>query len=272
MAESTVLATAATTPEVASSAALLATLGVRACAPDSLPFLGDDVTAGAETELQAAAIGDAASVDLPQTIRASRYLKNVVRRAGAGDTPTRAVAALERWLDDNPDQVWESAWVRFPESRLSAYARAMFDTDLRADKRDPASPPRSDAARFRPEPAGGAEVRVPVSYLLKLALAEAIAAHGPATGVGAAARPLLDHYLSDNTSPETTSFHLVTAASNRTAGTALAQETARRFLLSELLARYANHRFGLEANGFLRTGRSEVTAARVSLFVDRSRT
>jgi hypothetical protein len=76
----------------------LALLGVRPGAPETFPFALEDTTAGSETELQAAALGDTRSADLPRTIRESRYFANVLRRAEAGDTSRRAVSRLENYL------------------------------------------------------------------------------------------------------------------------------------------------------------------------------
>ncbi|MGZ8394686.1 MAG: hypothetical protein ACXWWJ_07945, partial [Nitrospira sp.] len=42
----------------------------------ALPFSQDDITAGSESELQAAVCGRSEDVDLARTIHASNYLKN----------------------------------------------------------------------------------------------------------------------------------------------------------------------------------------------------
>ena len=60
---------------------------------------------------------------------------------------------------------------------------------------------------------------------------------------------LLAHFLSDNTSPETCSFNVVSLAGEKGGGRALAREAARRFLLTQLLLAYANRRYELEATG-----------------------
>ena len=57
------------------------------------------------------------------------------------------------------------------------------------------------------------------------------------------------HFLNDNTSPETTSFHVVGAAPQRSLGEQVAREAARRFLFTSLLISWANQRFGLQENG-----------------------
>jgi len=225
-------------------------LGVRSGAPETLPFALADATAGSETELQAAVLGDARSADLPRTIRDSRYFANVLRRAEAGDTPRRAVSRLEEYLDNNPTNLWENSWVRFPLRALNAYAKAVLDQDLRADKGDPSSGYRSDAERFLPLENGVEFVRVPVSYLVKLALADVLFAGGrPTRAVRAAAVRLMPHFLNDNTSPETHSFHIVSLDPHCGYGRQLAKETAKRYLFTHLLTLYANRKFQLRENG-----------------------
>lgn len=217
----------------------------------SLPFAGEDTTAGSETELQAAVRGDRHQVDLPQTIEASRYMTNLLKRARAGDSPDRLAGELERFLADNPGQTWENSAVRVPYRTLSAPVRQVLHDDLLADKRNPGLGRRNDAGRYLIEsPGGETEVRVPVSYLIKLALAEVIDG-GPGTpaSIAATGRALMGHYLNDNTSPETHSFHVVPMRVEAGLGKALARETAKRHLLTALLVRYANRRFELLDHG-----------------------
>jgi hypothetical protein len=52
-----------------------------------------------------------------------------------------------------------------------------------------------------------------------------------------------------NTSPETFSFYLSTASTERGLGASSAREKSRRFLLCQLLAIYANRRLGLQESG-----------------------
>ncbi len=115
---------------------------------ESLPFSSDDVTAGSETELQAAVCGRREHVDLPLVIESSNYFANVVKRAAAGDTPDRAVTDLERYLEGNIDGVWENSWVRFPKRKLSDFARQIFDSDMLLDKKNPESHLRADANKY----------------------------------------------------------------------------------------------------------------------------
>jgi hypothetical protein len=216
----------------------------------SLPFSANDITAGSESELQAVVIGDKNSVDLPLTIEQSNYFANLARRIAAGDTSKRAIIELESFLNDNDEGVWENSWVRFPEHLLSRFAHKTFQADLQADRRNHLGGFRSDLGRFIICENGENVVRIPVSYLLKISLAEAIGSQPdlhPAiftTGIR-----LMSHFLNDNTSPETFSFHVVVSHRNKCLGRDVAREKSKRFLLSQLLTMYANRRLGLETSG-----------------------
>ena len=119
-----------------------------------------------------------------------------------------------------------------------------------ADKNCPESPRRRDADKFTLTKNGETCIRVPVSYLLKLALADAVA-DNPETPpvVRSAGERLMDHFLNDNTSPETYSFHPVLPSRNTPPGDGIARETAKRYLLSQVLILYANRKFGLLSSG-----------------------
>ncbi|MDY0163945.1 hypothetical protein [Desulfobotulus sp.] len=215
-----------------------------------LPFTVGDTTCGVENELQALVEGNSEDVDLPCAIRESTYYRNLLKRSLAGDLPVQQAEALTTFLHHNPEGLWENAWVRFPEKNLSAYALHIFKMDLRADKKNPASPLRQDAERFFFIKNQERWIRVPISYLLRLALADLI-------GLSPKAHPLLrvsaekmmDHFLSDNTSPELFSFHPVLLGSGKGAADSLVGETLKRFLLSQLLLEHANEAFGLAENG-----------------------
>lgn len=215
-----------------------------------LPFVGGDATAGAEAELQASVQGGRSTVDLPLAVASSDFLANTLRRAAVGDTGTRRVHALDRFLDSNAEAVWDNSWVRFPRCLLGATAAEVFAGDLRADKSDTSPRLRGDADKFLVVERGIDYARVPISYLLKLALADAVSAlperPEPLRRTG---RRLLGNFLSDNTSPETCSFNVVSLALETGGGRALARESARRFLLTQLLLAYANRRYELEATG-----------------------
>lgn len=214
----------------------------------SLPFLAGDATAGSETELQVVVIGTRETVDLPLTIERSSYFANAVRRTAAGESPAEALCELERFLLDNPSEVWENSWVRFPLRLLSPAAREVLEVDLAADREDPGGPRRGDHERFFLVDGNEGLIRVPISYLLKLALAEVAADEAPAAAE-VQARRLLACFSNDNISPETLSFRLVDLAPASGGGRAVAAETARRFLVTQLLVLYANERFQLRRRG-----------------------
>ena len=228
---------------------MLRALGADPDRPDTIPFGCGDATAGSETELQAAVTGSRHSVDLPRTIAESSYFANTVRRMPSGDLPPGAVNRLEHWLDQGHGAVWDHSWVRVPISRIGAYALPVLEDDLRADKADPGSGWRSDKDRFFCD--GGRTLRIPISYLLKLALADAIGSEDPPAprSVRATGARLFAHFLSDNTSPESVWFHVAPVAWPSGNGQALAREAAKRFLLSQLLVAYANSTLGLEETG-----------------------
>ena len=215
-----------------------------------VPFSGSDATAGAENELQAVVLGDKKDVDLPITIEESNYYKNILKRVKAGETPRRAVSELEKYLHDQREKVWENSWVRFPRSLISPFANQTLEHDLLKDKAQPSGPRRQDVQNFLFSRNGEELLRIPVSYLLKLALADAVGSDENCHPlVRSTVMRLLSHFLSDNTSPETFSFHPVVLRPGSQMGKALARETAIRYLLTHLLTLYANHRFHLVSSG-----------------------
>ncbi|MGP8281293.1 MAG: hypothetical protein ACLQT6_01105 [Desulfomonilaceae bacterium] len=218
--------------------------------PQSIPFGINDVTAGSETELQAAVLGTKDHVDLPIRIRESNYFANIVRRAASGDTSTRAITDLEEYLNNNPENIWENSWVRFPMACLNESARKVFDYDLLSDKRKSNGSLRTDTHKFVYLDQGKEFVRVPISYVMKLALADVIGSQdGLPEMVCLTGARLMEHLLNDNTSPETFSFNVVPIRLETGLGRALAKETSKRYLLTQLLIMYANKKFLLETNG-----------------------
>jgi len=216
-----------------------------------LPFGAEDITAGSETELQATVIGRRDRVDLPLAIEESRYFANLQRRTRSGETSQRLLQELTEFLTAADQQVWENSWVRFPRRHLSRYAAEVFERDLCADKQQPQKGAREDASRFQFDGGKGETwLRVPVSYLIKLALADLLGNQWqPETELNRIGESLLDHYLNDNSSPETISFHVAQLSPTTGMGMGLARETAKRFLFTQLLIRYANLRFGLLETG-----------------------
>ncbi|NVN93523.1 MAG: hypothetical protein HXX11_23400, partial [Desulfuromonadales bacterium] len=244
-----------TTPQPESIRRSLERAGVCFASTESmtatLPFSLGDVSAGSESELQAVVSGTRHQVDLPLFIEQSNYFSNMLRHAAAGEMPRKAISDLENFLDDNSSGVWENSWVRFPRSRLSPYAGEVLERDLLADKGNPAAGRRNDADRFGFQDASGQEMlRLPISYLIKLALADLIGSQPllppliKQTGMR-----LMDHYLNDNTSPETFSFNVVSLTPRGGMGKAIARETGIRFLMTQLLVMYANQAFGLQEHG-----------------------
>lgn len=231
----------------------LALLGVSRGSPNhggSLPFRDGDVTAGSESELQAVIVGGADSSDLPLTIRESSFFTNAALSAARGDMPRKVLSGLVGYLESNKENVWENSWARFPRGVLSEYAHRVLERDLLADKADPASAPRGDSDSFFFTKNGEEWLRLPISYLLKLALADVIGSSPDApAAIQRSATRLLGHFLNDNTSPETYSFHVSAMDIESGMGRAVARETAIRYLLSQLLTIYANKKFMLAENG-----------------------
>jgi len=213
------------------------------------PFAIGDTSTGMEYELQVAVAGDHNTVDLPLSIRQSTFFRNTVKRAARGDLRQRSIDALRDFLYHNETKVWENSWVRLRPDRLCDYARRQLDHDLLADKSDAASPKRSDLHRFFVEYRDETWLRLPVSYLLKLALADAIGSAAVTfPAIFRTGRDLLAHFLSDNTSPEILSCTIPVAADGQV-GRMAARETARSFLLAQILVQYANTSLGLRESG-----------------------
>ncbi|MGB5217614.1 MAG: hypothetical protein WBN66_04895, partial [Smithella sp.] len=146
--------------------------------------------------------------------------------------------------------VWENSWVRFPVNKMAKHTKMIFLYDLAADKENPLSGNRTDINRFLYQHNGEEHIRVPVSYLLKLAMAEALEplnlsdATMARTGLN-----VMEKFLNDNTSPETSSFYVVSSESENNIGKSLCTEMAVRYLLCQILLMYANKKFSLHENG-----------------------
>ncbi|MGP0564482.1 MULTISPECIES: hypothetical protein [unclassified Nitrospina] len=217
---------------------------------ESLPFSTNDTTAGSESELQAEVKGNASQVDLAVRIRESSFFSSVLKRCRAGEIPKKQVADLEKFLDGDNLRVWENSWVRFPLTALAPGTQRLLEDDLRADKKNPASPPRADTDRFLFQKEGEPWVRVPISYLLKLALADYLNRSPSLPAICREEGPrFLDHFLNDNTSPETHSFYISSLDAESGMGRALSRETGQRYLLTQGLIQYANLKFQLKDHG-----------------------
>jgi hypothetical protein len=228
------------------------TLGLSAFTGDvwfeNLPFAAADVTAGTENELQVAVAGKGEQVDLVQTIETSNYYKNMVKRVASGDAPRKSLSSLDEYLQSS-NQIWENSWVRLPLSALNVYSRSILDNDLLADKRCYNGPRRCDARRFFVQRQSETFLRIPISYLLKLSLAQAIGTPDVPAIIRQTGRKMLSHFLNDNTSPETYSFFPVNGRQTGGIGAAAVMETLLRYLLTQLLVQFANREFALEAHG-----------------------
>jgi hypothetical protein len=215
---------------------------------DRLPFAASgDATAGSEDELQAVVAGTA-QCDLPSIIRESRFFRNMAHRSASGESPRSTLLDMEEFLNDSRG-VWENSWIRFPEARLSRYALEVLNNDLRVEARGVVRD-RCDAHRFRFVHNREHWLRIPISYALKLALADVIGTqpHLPEIIRRGGVR-LMRNFLNDNTSPETTSFNVVRSDEGRQLGQQVTREAARRFLFTSLLVSWANRRFALLENG-----------------------
>ncbi len=150
---------------------------------------------------------------------------------------------------DSSEQTWENSWVRFPRRQLNAYSRAVLRSDLRAGKRITAGPLRFDVHRFSFSGQGVQMLRIPISYLLKLGLADGIGQVNFPALVKRTGEEMLEHFLNGNTSPEPHSFCPVSQVDGGRVGPAVAVETLMRCLLAQLVVPYTNRRLGLENSG-----------------------
>ena len=216
----------------------------------SLPFVPGDAAAGTENELSAAVAGQKHSVDLPIIIQDSSFYRNLRKRVDTEESTEKPYLKLRAFLDESKDAIWENSWVRFPLRCLNAYAQTVMHTDMLADKRDPDGPFRADMDRYFFEQKREKWVRIPVSYFIKLALAQYIGQTKPsAVSLRPLGEAMLSHFLCDNTSPETYSFFPAPMNLENGMGRAAAQETLLRHLLTHLLVVYGNHHFMLQHHG-----------------------
>ena len=216
----------------------------------SLPFAPADATAGSESEMQTVVMGKRTDVDLPLVIEQSNYLANIHRRAKSGDTSAKNMTDLERYLNANNEGIWENSWVRFPRKKLGKYAEEVLQHDLSADKNNPAKGKRADIGRFLYQQNSEDFIRMPVSYLLKLSLAEVVGSPDLTDPlIRKTGLKVMNNFLNDNTSPETSSFYTICMPSANGIGRNVAKEMAIRYLLGQILIMYANKKFSLQENG-----------------------
>jgi hypothetical protein len=214
-----------------------------------LPYAASDLTMGCENELQTAVIGQKDAVDLPISIVESNYYQNILKRASAGEMSKKVIRDFEEHIHQNTGNIWENSWVRFRRSALNAHADSVFKTDLLNDKTNPSGPNRNDAGRFIFSKGGEPHIRIPVSYLLKVSLADVAGEMNIHPIIYSISHQFMGHFLNDNTSPETYSFYPVPSEPRVKAGQGIARETLIRYLLSQCLIAYANQKFGLLEDG-----------------------
>jgi hypothetical protein len=218
--------------------------------PGKIPYTTDDVTCGIENEFQTAVNGKSGDVDLAIYIKESRYLKNLIKRAERGDLPGNRIEEIRKFIDENRVGIWENSWVRFPRKSLSRYTDTVFRRDLKSDKVNPDSGDRLDSKNFTVMRNGEECLRVPVSYLLKLALADAVSGETFIhTVIRKTGEDFLHCYLNDNTSPEIVSFFPVKSGDSKTVSDNIMEQNLKSYLLTQMLVMYANKKFGLAANG-----------------------
>lgn len=217
---------------------------------ESIPFSINDTTAGSETEMQAAVAGRKDFVDLPLTIKESDYYANLIRRSISGDASKKLVSTLERFIEENTDNIWENSLVRFKRKNLNFFAESVLKRDLLANKNDKKSGQRGDVQKFVFDKNGEEYIRIPVSYLLKLSLADIIGnRQNTPRIIYRTGYRLMNCFTNDNTSPETYSFHIMSLIPETGMGRVVAKEKAFRYLFSQLLVMYANEKFGLKESG-----------------------
>lgn len=216
----------------------------------NIVFSPEDVTLGSETELQVVVKGKSSNVDLPLKISGSDYCRDLVKRTVRNDISPKILNKLNDYLHNNKTEIWENSWVYFKEEKVNTFGRQLFYSDLKSDKASDEDNFRSDIAEFVFEKDGVRFFRMPVSYLIKVAAADLIAELVSRDSVlFPEFCKILDNFLSDNTSPETTSFHVCRKERYETPGQSLAAETSIRFLFTNLSVKYANIKFGLLDEG-----------------------
>ncbi len=215
-----------------------------------IPYSGDDTSCGIENEFQTAVKGKSSDVDLPRYINESNYLKNLLKRIERGDLNAKSSDGLREYLDENEKDIWENSWVRFPRNTLSRFAESVLQHDLKEDKSCPGGPDRKDTENFLIRDGGRDFLRIPVSYLLKLALADSL---DNRTYINPLIRntgiKFLDSFLNDNTSPEIVSFFPVKGSGGKRSAENIKNQTLKSYLLTQLLVLYSNKKFELSMNG-----------------------
>ena len=137
----------------------------------SLPFSLGDATCGCENELQASVLGPAEAVDLPRSIAESNYYRNMAKRERSGEMPRRVINDLEQWLESNSRGLWENSWCAWTPPCSPPWPARPGSATFWPTRSIPRAPARADAGRFS---CNDGRLRLPVSYLLKLSLLDAL--------------------------------------------------------------------------------------------------
>jgi len=208
-------------------------------------FLRGDVTAGMETEFQTAVVGSKDKVDLPLQVKNSVFFENLLKRTKNGEYHPSKLKNVQNYLENNVTNVWENSYVKIRKRFLNRYAQMLVEQDLLKDKSDPQSGKRDDYKSFCINIDGEEGFRFPVSYLLKVALADFLGEKNDFNNPTIkTAKGIMEKFSNDNTSPEVVSFYLADD-NERDIGDSLGRETAKRLLLTQLLTVYSNKKFGL---------------------------
>lgn len=216
---------------------------------EKIPFSADDITAGSETELQTAVKGEKNCVDIALSIQNSKYYKNLTKHIKAGEINSTRALELSEFIENHRDNVWENSWVIIEEKHLSKYALNLFKQDMLKKKSDKNSGLRSDYKIFFVNKDKEQKIRIPVSYLFRLALGEVVACEKLHPELKNVCENIMTCYLNDNTSPETHSFYLSDSVDERDIGKSVAGENAKRFLMTQAITEYANLKLGLIDSG-----------------------
>ncbi len=211
-------------------------------------FSKSDITCGVETELQTCVIGNKNNVDLPIYIMNSKYYNNLLKRTKNGEYSYKRLELLENYINENKENVWENSYVFFDSSTISDYANSIIQYDFLSDKSSPNSSLRKDVSLYIIKKNGKKYYRFPISYFLKVALADFLGNDKNLnTYSKELIKKLLNNFSNDNTSPEITSFYVV--KDSKDFGDLISRENCKRFLFTQLLCLYGNKKFNLKDFG-----------------------
>ncbi|MDK2792328.1 MAG: hypothetical protein PWQ25_1191 [Deferribacteres bacterium] len=211
-------------------------------------FSPGDFTAGAETELQAGVKGKWDNIDLVNKILSSTFYKNLSRRYETGEIDFNRIKQLDNLIKNTNKHFWENSWVLLDENVLSDYAKDQIKKDFLENKSDVNSELRDDYADCYVNFKGVEKLRLPVSYLLNLALIDVVSNLSDLPeAIFEEAKKISSKYINDNTSPETLSFYISDDDDNL--GENIANETSIRFLMTQFLCYYSNEKFELSKSG-----------------------